>query len=54
MRPTQTAQAKLYTIQTRTYPLYTSPNDPLPISSNELNLDPAASIKPAASSILMH
>lgn len=35
-----------------TYPLYTSPNDPCPISSNELNLAPAASARPAMSAIL--
>jgi len=37
--------------KTNTYPLYTSPNDPCPISSNEVNLVPVASTRPARSSI---
>lgn len=45
------SQGKYY--KCRTYALYTSPKDPFPISSRELNLDPAASARPAVSSISM-
>lgn len=34
-----------------TYALYTSPKDPLPISSNELNRAPVASARPLKSTI---
>ncbi|MFS7980491.1 hypothetical protein Hanom_Chr10g00940061 [Helianthus anomalus] len=38
-------------IQEINYPLYTSPKDPLPMSSKSLNRDPAASMIAAASAI---
>lgn len=47
------AKAYATPFKNHSYPLYTSPKDPFPISSKEVNLDPAASANPAASAILL-